>query len=58
MKQIKLLDREYSGFESYGDLLRDVEEAVAEAPIPGEYEGSFKVVLIYEGDDIEENSKV
>ena len=43
---MKIMNREYS-WEELADLERDVSEAISDAPIPGEYEGTIRVAIVY-----------
>lgn len=43
-----ILDQKYEGFESMVDIERDVSEAIAESGIPGEHQGTIRVVITYE----------
>lgn len=43
-----VLNKTYDGFESIYDLERDISEAIAEAPIHGEFQGRIKVLITYD----------
>lgn len=48
---ITILDKKYEGFESIYDLERDIQEAIEEAPIRGEFQGRIKVLITYDEND-------
>jgi hypothetical protein len=47
MKDIKLLNKEYKGFESWSDIGRDVEEMYEGKDVPAEGQGKIVVKIVY-----------
>ena len=57
MKRTILLEKDYHGFESFTDMIRDVEEVFDFPPgskLDGEFEGTIRLKIEYLGDKDDE----
>lgn len=48
----QLMNKQYHGFEAMSDIERDVYESIADANLPGEFQGTIAVTITYIPDEL------